>query len=82
VLPQSANLVHSFHEQATVSTHLDELALNETPLVHSLEQAQMIPGQDLEPILDKNGQPIDVDKLSPEFAAWQELARQASHPTA
>ncbi|MDF4886760.1 flagellar hook-length control protein FliK, partial [Vibrio parahaemolyticus] len=82
VLPQSANLVHSFHEQATVSTHLDELALNETPSVHSLEQAQMIPGQDLEPILDKNGQPIDVDKLSPEFAAWQELAKQASHPTA
>ncbi|MGZ2334235.1 flagellar hook-length control protein FliK [Vibrio alginolyticus] len=82
VLPQSANLVHSFHEQATVSTHLDELALNEKPSVHSLEQAQMIPGQDLEPILDNNGQPIDVDKLSPEFAAWQELAKQASHPTA
>ncbi|NMV43173.1 flagellar hook-length control protein FliK, partial [Vibrio parahaemolyticus] len=46
VLPQRANLVRSFHEQATVSANLDELALNETPLVHSLEQAQMIPGQD------------------------------------
>lgn len=79
VLPQRVGLEHSFNEQ---TTDIDELALNETPSVHSLEQAQMIPGQDLEPILDKHGQPIDVDKLSPEFAAWQELAKQASHPTA
>ena len=81
ILPQKANLAHLFHDQATVSTNFGELALNETPSVHLVEQAQVMSGPDLEPILDKNGQPIDVDKLSSEFAAWQDLAKQASNST-
>ncbi|EOX4458161.1 flagellar hook-length control protein FliK [Vibrio antiquarius] len=78
VLPQRAGLEHSFNGQAT---DIDELALNDMPLAQSLEQVQAMAGQGLEPILDKNGQPIDVDKLSSEFATWQGLAKQVSHPT-
>ncbi len=78
VLPQRAGLEHSFNEQAT---DIDELALNDMPSAQSLEQVQAMAGQGLEPILDKHGQPIDVDKLSSEFATWQGLAKQVSHPT-
>ncbi|MGR5417698.1 flagellar hook-length control protein FliK [Vibrio diabolicus] len=78
VLPQRAGLEHSFNEQ---TTDIDELALNEMPSAQSLEQVQAMAGQRLEPILDKNGQPIDVDKLSSEFATWQGMAKQVSHPT-
>ncbi|MCS0380160.1 flagellar hook-length control protein FliK [Vibrio diabolicus] len=78
VLPQRAGLEHSFNGQ---TTDIDELALNDMPLAQSLEQVQAMAGQGLEPILDKNGQPIDVDKLSSEFATWQGLAKQVSHPT-
>ncbi|MCS0022099.1 flagellar hook-length control protein FliK [Vibrio antiquarius] len=78
VLPQRAGLEHSFNEQ---TTDIDELALNDMPSAQSLEQVQAMAGQDLEPILDKYGQPIDVDKLSSEFATWQGLAKQVSHPT-
>lgn len=78
VLPQRAGLEHSFNEQAT---DIDELALNDMPSSQSLEQVQAMAGQGLEPILDKHGQPIDVDKLSSEFATWQGLAKQVSHPT-
>ncbi|MCS0305168.1 flagellar hook-length control protein FliK [Vibrio diabolicus] len=78
VLPQRAGLEHSFNEQAT---DIDELALNDMPSAQSLEQVQAMAGQGLEPILDKNGQPIDVDKLSSEFATWQGMAKQVSHPT-
>ncbi|HHF2884430.1 flagellar hook-length control protein FliK [Vibrio diabolicus] len=78
VLPQRAGLEHSFNEQ---TTDIDEPALNEMPSAQSLEQVQAMAGQGLEPILDKNGQPIDVDKLSSEFATWQGLAKQVSHPT-
>ncbi|MFH4732344.1 MULTISPECIES: flagellar hook-length control protein FliK [Vibrio] len=78
VLPQRAGLEHSFNEQ---TTDIDELALNDMPSAQSLEQVQAMAGQGLEPILDKHGQPIDVDKLSSEFATWQGLAKQVSHPT-
>ena len=78
VLPQRAGLEHSFNEQ---TTDIDELALNDMPSAQSLEQVQAMAEQGLEPILDKNGQPIDVDKLSSEFATWQGLAKQVSHPT-
>ncbi|MFW8650994.1 flagellar hook-length control protein FliK [Vibrio diabolicus] len=78
VLPQRAGLEHSFNEQ---TTDIDEPALNEMPSAQSLEQVQAMAGQGLEPILDKHGQPIDVDKLSSEFATWQGLAKQVSHPT-
>ncbi|MCS0363664.1 flagellar hook-length control protein FliK [Vibrio diabolicus] len=78
VLPQRAGLEHSFNGQ---TTDIDELALNDMPLAQSLEQVQAMAGQGLEPILDKNGQPIDVDKLSSEFATWQGMAKQVSHPT-
>ncbi|MCR9932771.1 flagellar hook-length control protein FliK [Vibrio antiquarius] len=78
VLPQRAGLEHSFNEQ---TTDIDEPALNEMPSAQSLEQVQAMAGQGLEPILDKNGQPIDVDKLSSEFATWQGMAKQVSHPT-
>ncbi|NNN54876.1 flagellar hook-length control protein FliK [Vibrio sp. 1-2 (7-a)] len=78
VLPQRAGLEHSFNEQ---TTDIDELALNDMPSAQSLEQVQAMAGQRLEPILDKNGQPIDVDKLSSEFATWQGMAKQVSHPT-
>ncbi|MCA2416926.1 flagellar hook-length control protein FliK [Vibrio chemaguriensis] len=78
VLPQRAGLEHSFNEQ---TTDIDELALNDMPSAQSLEQVQAMAGQGLELILDKHGQPIDVDKLSSEFATWQGLAKQVSHPT-
>ncbi|HHX8464415.1 TPA: flagellar hook-length control protein FliK [Vibrio diabolicus] len=78
VLPQRAGLEHSFNGQ---TTDIDELALNDMPLAQSLEQVQAMAGQGLEPILDKHGQPIDVDKLSSEFATWQGMAKQVSHPT-
>ncbi|MFB1068948.1 flagellar hook-length control protein FliK [Vibrio diabolicus] len=78
VLPQRAGLEHSFNEQ---TTDIDELALNDMPSAQSLEQVQAMAEQGLEPILDKHGQPIDVDKLSSEFATWQGLAKQVSHPT-
>ncbi|QOV29197.1 flagellar hook-length control protein FliK [Vibrio diabolicus] len=78
VLPQRAGLEHSFNEQ---TTDIDELALNDMPSAQSLEQVQAMAGQGLEPILDKHGQPIDVDKLSSEFATWQGMAKQVSHPT-
>ncbi|HHX8288402.1 TPA: flagellar hook-length control protein FliK [Vibrio diabolicus] len=78
VLPQRAGLEHSFNGQ---TTDIDELALNDMPSAQSLEQVQAMAGQGLEPILDKHGQPIDVDKLSSEFATWQGLAKQVSHPT-
>ncbi|MGY5730342.1 flagellar hook-length control protein FliK [Vibrio chemaguriensis] len=78
VLPQRAGLEHSVNGQ---TTDIDELALNDMPSAQSLEQVQAMAGQGLEPILDKHGQPIDVDKLSSEFATWQGLAKQVSHPT-
>ncbi|HHF3258127.1 flagellar hook-length control protein FliK [Vibrio diabolicus] len=78
VLPQRAGLEHSFNGQ---TTDIDEPALNDIPSAQSLEQVQAMAGQGLEPILDKHGQPIDVDKLSSEFATWQGLAKQVSHPT-
>ncbi|QRG83644.1 flagellar hook-length control protein FliK [Vibrio diabolicus] len=78
VLPQRAGLEHSFNEQ---TSDIDELALHDMPSTQSLEQVQAMAGQGLEPILDKNGQPIDVDKLSSEFATWQGMAKQVSHPT-
>ncbi|MFH4358965.1 flagellar hook-length control protein FliK [Vibrio diabolicus] len=78
VLPQRAGLEHLFNGQ---TTDIDELALNDMPSAQSLEQVQAMAGQGIEPILDKHGQPIDADKLSSEFAIWQGLAKQVSHPT-
>ncbi|EIA1582314.1 flagellar hook-length control protein FliK [Vibrio parahaemolyticus] len=74
-LPLQATQATSFSAPVSKLVETDDAkalaALQSTP---SVEQVNLAAEQQLEPILDANGKPIDIEKLQSQSTEWQNLA--------
>ncbi|HBB9998901.1 flagellar hook-length control protein FliK [Vibrio parahaemolyticus] len=73
-LPLQATQATSFSDPVSKLVETDDAkalaALQSTP---SVEQVNLAAEQQLEPILDANGKPIDIEKLQSQSTEWQNL---------